>query len=179
MAKKVKPGRIIIDDLNDEERMLLAKYGDDEARDYIWAHSVPLAERIAGRFASKYSWVTWEDLLQDILLEVPKIITRYNEDRGTKPAKYLYFCFYRSAQDALRRLDPLGMRFPQRKKHPPFAYLYDRMDADNGPQSHGDGSFAETIAVGYENLLRGYLHNEAFDEKYADHNRPTDAESAD
>ena len=90
----------------------------------LWEASIPIATQVARIFASKHG-VDAEDLRQAILVEFPKLFNRFDPSRKTEFAKFIFFAFYRAAQDELRKLDPLGIKFPQRKKYPTWRYLQD------------------------------------------------------
>lgn len=122
MAKRRKRGGIHFDRLSDDDAALLARHGDTEAHAILWHSSIDQAGRIAGLFARRYPWIDHEDLTQSILLDFPKIIRRYNpviaRAKSISWNKYAYFAFYRAAQDALRREDPLGVSIPQKAHYP-------------------------------------------------------------
>ena len=158
MARK---GKISFERLPEDDLILLAKYGDREAMGVLWEACIPQVRRIVAKFANRYEWVDRDDLEQEVLCKVPHIVSKFDETRKTGVNKYFYFCFYRAAQDALRRLDPLGMKFPQRKVHPPFLMLSEISGADGSQGSDLEAS----INTAHENLLRGYEPNLDFWDK--------------
>ena len=91
----------------------------------LWEAVIPVARRVAGIIAFKYSSVDFDDMEQAILLKFPQLFNRYDPSRGTEFGKFIYFAFYSAARDELRRLDPLGVKYPQRKKYPPWKFLQD------------------------------------------------------
>ena len=151
-------GHICLERLADEDVILLAKYGDDEAIAYLWTKTIPQVNKICGLFSRKYAWIDHDDLSQEVMLKIPAFFSRYRPESGTLVNKYLYFCIYRCAQDALRRNDPLGMKFPQRKPHPqyiPLSDLWGDGEIDRTTRCLTDAS----ISKGAENIDRGYHHS--------------------
>ena len=119
---RYKRGKIDFDTLGEDETALLSHFGDTEAFNILWAASIPQVERIAGLFVRRYPWISHEDLVQTVLCDFPKLVSRYDPEkartRNITWNKYLYFAFYRAAQDALRREDPLGVKIPQKARYP-------------------------------------------------------------
>lgn len=136
---------IDLDRVTEEEVALLAVHGDKEAYGYLWAKSESTAQRLGLFFQRKYPWVDGADIAQGVLLCFPKIISRYDPEKGTPWKKYCYHCYYRSAQDFLRKLDPLGIKYPQRKHYPAYVSTEQVLDEqaiidglkslDNGKQA--------------------------------------------
>lgn len=132
-------GGIHFDKLTDDEAAVLSRHGDTEALTHLWDASIGQANRIAGLFVRRYPWINHADLTQDILVEFPKLVRRFNPDRararGISWNKYAYFAFYRAAQDALRREDPLGISIPQKAKYPSWRLLSEVSDSPNLTQA--------------------------------------------
>lgn len=101
----------------------MARHGDKEAVNVLWLSVIDQVDRIVGLFTRRYQWIVHDDLRQEILCGFPKILARYDPKKGTIWDKYCYFSFYRACQDALRREDPLGIKFPQKKQYPAFVSL--------------------------------------------------------
>ncbi len=93
----------------------------------IWQRLHPIAQRIAANYCKKYTWIDPEDLAQQMLLIVPEIIKRYDFDNtaGNSFSKYAYHRLYFEAKDCLREEDPLGIKWPQKKKYPEWHRLGD------------------------------------------------------
>ena len=107
-----------------DELALLSRFGSAEAERVLWSKSLPIVNRIAGHFHGKYPWVERDDIAQSVALEFPKIIRRFKPELAPKGVSYyLYFSFYRAAQDHMRREDPLGVRIPQKRKYPKYFHL--------------------------------------------------------
>lgn len=113
--------------LSDEDLAILARYGDKEARSYLWAKIVPKVESVVDRFAQNSRWVRSirEDVVQGVLLKYPTFIDRYDPKklRGTF-AKWLHFTLCRVTQDVLRaQKDVLGIGIPQKQEYPLWNHL--------------------------------------------------------
>ena len=119
----------------EDDIALISRFGDREAFEILWQRAIPQVERIAGRFTGKYPWIEHDDLTQNILVAFPKIVARYDpwraKERRITWNKYLYFAFYRAAQDALRREDPLGVGIPQKARYPAWCRLSEISDSQN------------------------------------------------
>lgn len=153
-------GQIDLSTLPPDDTAILAKFGDSEAFATLWAAVMPQVARIVRNLCERYPWVETEDIEQSVLMDFPKIIQRYKPEKAKSFNKYLYFSFYRSTQDALRKLDPLGIKIPHRKRYPSFSRL-----SDFGVATE------EIILAGYENIDRGHNANLEGDEWEKDEQR--------
>lgn len=119
---RVKRGKLVLPQMTEEEIAMLANGGDRESVTHLWEHSIPQIARIAGLFIRRYPWIAHDDLAQAILVEFPRLLARFNPWRARAKNitwnKYLYFSAYRTAQDILRREDPLGISIPQKAHYP-------------------------------------------------------------
>jgi hypothetical protein len=130
-----KQGNIDFIVLSEDDTALLSHNGDTEALAILWQKAVPQVGRIAGLFTRRYPWIDHEDLTQTMLVDFPKIIRRYDPERARSRKitwnKYAYFAFYRAAQDALRREDPLGVSIPQKAHYPSWRRFSEISDSAN------------------------------------------------
>ena len=86
-----------------------------------------------------------EDLVSEVVTRVPQFIERYDPDRGTPPKQFWYHTIYRAFQDALRRRDPLGISYPQRKHYPKPVAISEISSA--------------MVESGRNNMNKGYVAN--------------------
>jgi hypothetical protein len=110
-------------ELSSDEMYLHARAASIE----VYERAQPIARKIAERYCKKYAWVSADDLTQNLMLEIPKIIYTFNPDNKQKNpwSKYLYFKLYFAAKDLLRKEDPLGISWPQKKAYPNWYRLQD------------------------------------------------------
>lgn len=94
----------------------------------VYERSQPIARRIAGLYVKRYSWIDVDDLTQDLMFEIPRIMYGYRPDNsaGNPWSKFLYHKLYFKAKDALRREDPLGIGWPQKREYPAWHRLGDQ-----------------------------------------------------
>lgn len=113
--------------ISEDDLAIIACNGDRPAIRFLWEASTPLVAKLTGRFASRIGgWIDWQDVRQNVMLEVPKIIKRYKPALAKKGwSRYLACSLYRATQDVLRREDPLGVSIPQKKSYPVFCRLTD------------------------------------------------------
>lgn len=109
--------------LLDEELALLAVHGDSEAFGLLWERTIPTARRLGKFFHRRYPWIEAAEISQGVLIDFPKILNRYDPEKGVLWAKYSYISYYRACQDFLRKHDPIGIKFPQRKHYPGWCSL--------------------------------------------------------
>jgi len=93
----------------------------------VYERAGPIAEKIAKRYAKKYDWISVEDLTQNMLFDIPAIMYAYRADNAAKNpwGKYLYYKLYFLAKDYLRKEDPVGIKWPQKKAYPRWHRLGD------------------------------------------------------
>lgn len=93
----------------------------------VFVRSIPIARKLAARYCKKYGWVNPDDLAQTMILEVPRFMYSYNPNNasGTSWSKYLFHKLYFLAKDLLRKEDPLGVKWPQKKVYPKWHRLAD------------------------------------------------------
>jgi DNA-directed RNA polymerase specialized sigma24 family protein len=89
----------------------------------LWEACVPTANRVGAIFGSKYRLVDADDMAQDLLLNFHKIWRRFDPAKQSSFRVYLYYSWYYMAQDFLRKLDPLGLKPPQKKPYPLWRYI--------------------------------------------------------
>lgn len=101
--------------------------------DLVASHAMGLAKRIAKKTQLKYSWVDADDLQQNLLLRLQKWVAEYDpsHESSTTWTKYLYHKMSYYVLDLLRKEDPLGISWPQRKHYPEWSRLG---DADSAVQ---------------------------------------------
>lgn len=106
----------------------------------IWKRLLPVAQRIAANYVKKYTWIDPEDLSQKMLLIVPEIVRQYQigNAAGNSFSKYAYHRLYYEAKDCLREEDPLGIKWPQKKKYPEWHRLGDEGFSNFEIQARGD-----------------------------------------
>lgn len=134
-----------------DEVALLAKHNYGEAMSATWQRVIPQVQRVSGSICAKYPWVDAEDIIQNVLVEVPKLIRRWKPEKGKNFDRYMYFSIYRATQDALRRLDPLGVQIPQKKPYPSYRHLSEVIKG-----SHDGRRDELTVINGLDNLDRGH-----------------------
>lgn len=93
----------------------------------VYQRALPVAQRVARAYCRQYTWIDPEDLTQDLMFEVPRVMYSYREDNAAANSwsKYLYFKLQFKAKDYLRREDPLGISYPQKKQYPQWHRLGD------------------------------------------------------
>jgi DNA-directed RNA polymerase specialized sigma24 family protein len=93
----------------------------------VYERALPLAEKVARAYCKRYKWICPDDLTQDLMYEIPRIMYRYREDNaaGNSWSKYLYHRLHFLAKDVLRKEDPLGISFPQKREYPSWHRLGD------------------------------------------------------
>jgi DNA-directed RNA polymerase specialized sigma24 family protein len=93
----------------------------------VFNRALPIARLLANRYCKKYDWVSSEDLAQSMVLEIPRFMFAYDPANasGTSWSKYLYHKLYYLAKDLLRKEDPLGVKWPQKKVYPKWHRLMD------------------------------------------------------
>ena len=91
----------------------------------ILDHAMTLAQEIAHRQHRKYRWIDPEDLQQELLMRLPQWIDRFDprHQSATTWSKYLFWKMTLYVKDVLRREDPLGISWPQRKRYPAWFRL--------------------------------------------------------
>lgn len=106
-----------------EELFMLARKANVE----VYARALPIAQRVARAYCRNYTWIDPEDLTQDLMSEIPRVMYGYQEDNAFSNtwSKYLYFKLQFKAKDILRREDPLGISYPQKKQYPQWHRLGD------------------------------------------------------
>jgi len=95
--------------------------------DRLASHATTIARRIARKTVKKYHWLSADDLQQDLLVRLQKWVTQYNPHHAsdTTWSKYLYHKMSFYVLDILRKEDPLGIKWPQRKHYPEWSRLGD------------------------------------------------------
>lgn len=109
--------------LGDDELFLLARRANQE----VFKRALPIVRRIAAKYCHEYTWLNVEDLAHAMMQEVPRIAFTYREHNqwGNGWGKYLYHRLYYVAKDCLRKEDPLGIGWPQKKQYPQWHRLGD------------------------------------------------------
>ncbi len=139
----------------DHELAILAHFGDEEGSSHLWARLATLSGKIAMTFAKRYSWIDFSDLNQSILVAYPKIISRFDPSR-TKFEKYVAICFYRAAQDELRKHDPLGIGIPQKSQYPSYTHLSSFMSHSRNSHDRSFDFCDEIVNQGLSRIEKGY-----------------------
>lgn len=93
----------------------------------VYTRALPIAKSIAERYAKKYDWISAEDLTQNLMYEIPSIMYAYRDDdaSGNPWSKYLFYKLYFKGKDYLRKEDPVGIKWPQKKAYPKWHRLGD------------------------------------------------------
>jgi hypothetical protein len=93
----------------------------------VYTRALPIAKKIAERYAKKYDWISAEDLTQNLMYEIPSIMYAYRDDdaSGNPWSKYLFYKLYFKGKDYLRKEDPVGIKWPQKKQYPKWHRLGD------------------------------------------------------
>jgi hypothetical protein len=93
----------------------------------VYTRALPIAQSIAARYAKKYDWISAEDLTQNLMYEIPSIMYAYRDDdaSGNPWSKYLFYKLYFKGKDYLRKEDPVGIKWPQKKAYPKWHRLGD------------------------------------------------------
>lgn len=105
------------------DRIVLAQ-NNREAFDELWIETRPLIVRISKTIAGKYPQIDADDLASDVTLHFPVLLRRFNPTR-IEWERYIPVAVYRCALDMLRKHDPLGISYPQKKRYPSWAYIDD------------------------------------------------------
>jgi hypothetical protein len=116
-------GTLDLETIRDDDLALLARYGDKEAMSIMWVRLIPHCQRIGYKILKKYKHIESQDVVQTVLSDLPKLIGRFTPG---KAAAKTYFCIsiYRAFQDTLRKHDPLGIKYPQKRKdYPAFVSI--------------------------------------------------------
>jgi DNA-directed RNA polymerase specialized sigma subunit len=101
----------------------------------LWEAVSPIAVKVGRIFAARYSVVDADDLSQNLLSSFPRLVKRYKTKYKTPFDTFCYYTFYYAAQDELRKLDPLGIKYPQKRAYPVWRYLEDVTDQEHLRQS--------------------------------------------
>ena len=93
----------------------------------VYTRAQPIARKLAARACKKYDWVNVDDLTQNLMLEIPRFMFAYDPHSPSKTSwsKYLFHKLYFYVKDLLRKEDPLGVKWPQKKVYPKWHRLAD------------------------------------------------------
>ncbi len=137
--------------LTEDELFALARRANQE----VFARAVPIVRRVARKCCRQYSWIDADDLAGSMLQEVPRIAYNYDENAASEGwSKYLYFRLGFVARDCLRKEDPLGICWPQKKAYPQWHRLGDESlsgfvvpdtQKDDEPDNAGPDQFATDL----------------------------------
>lgn len=96
-----------------------------EVQSLIADHAMLVAARVARKVRQKYPWIDADDMTQNLLLRLDKWVAEYqpNHASATSWSKYLTHKMQFYAKDLLRKEDPLGIGWPQRKNYPTWFRL--------------------------------------------------------
>jgi DNA-directed RNA polymerase specialized sigma subunit len=95
------------------ELVTTAKAGDNNAVNQLWEGSFATIQKAASQVARRSSHnITEDDLTSEVVIEFPKILRRFQPERGVKWEQYIYYAAYRAAMDRVRASDPLGLGHP-------------------------------------------------------------------
>lgn len=110
----------------DQQVTLLNRMAIDLRRK-AYEEAQQVATAVAKRYVAKYFWEDADDLAQSLLERFDRIWERYDpeNEQGNPWGKYLYHRFSFEAKDYFRRLDPLGIGWPQKKEYPQWHRLGD------------------------------------------------------
>lgn len=110
-----------------DERVIYSRRLLAEVRNEAFEHAYGVAQKVAQKYCRKYAWEDPEDLAQSLMLRFDRIFERYDADNAAQNSwcKYLYWRFSFEAKDYFRRLDPLGVKWPQKKEYPQWHRLQD------------------------------------------------------
>lgn len=121
----------------------LAQGGDAESLALVWEAVIPIARRVARSAAARYTWLDADDLQQDLLLGVPRFLSRFRarNEHGHSFEKYVFFRLSFYIKDVLRREDPLGISYPQKLPYPQWSRLGDEsLEGYDAPDERSPGS---------------------------------------
>jgi hypothetical protein len=109
LARIEEPSRDLID---------RAQRGEQDAIAELWQLLIPMAKHRAKLTTGRYFWLDPDDIEQQLLLIIPRIIRRFDPDNSAKNtfSKYAYFRLTFEAKDVCREEDPLGIRWPHKGK---------------------------------------------------------------
>lgn len=124
-----------------------------EIQSAIATHATSVAAKIARRTQKKYPWICADDVQQDLLLRLDKWMREFEPHHGshTTWSKYLYHKMSFYAKDLLRKEDPLGIGWPQRRNYPTWFRLGEqsvRMTAATAPRSQAGHAADPQCTVG-------------------------------
>lgn len=99
-----------------------------EVQSQIADHAMGLAKKLAIKTRKKYPWICPDDMQQNLMLRLDKWVAEYQPDHGSQTtwSKFLYHKMAFYTKDLLRKEDPLGIAWPQRKKYPDWFRLGDQ-----------------------------------------------------
>lgn len=106
----------------------------------ICDHAITVAKRVAKNVVRKYPWLDADDMQQELMLRLAKWVDEYKPQHAssTKWSKYLYHKMTFYSKDVLRREDPLGISWPQRKHYPAWYRLGE--NSSRAPDKSNDES---------------------------------------
>jgi DNA-directed RNA polymerase specialized sigma subunit len=108
--------QIDYESLTSNDLVLLVHAGDNRAFEILCLSILPVAERIARNYARRYTWLDHEDIRQETLLAIHRIIKGFRPGKGASLEKYVYHRITYEVKDVLRCEDPLGISWPQKGK---------------------------------------------------------------
>lgn len=93
----------------------------------VYERSLPVAQKVARSYCKRYTWIDADDLTQDLMYEIPRIMYSFREENsaGNPWSKFLYHKLYFKCKDYLRKEDPLGICWPQKRQYPAWHRLGD------------------------------------------------------
>lgn len=125
IAEKTTPQQIAAtyDGMTPDELYAVAR----SANVAVYERSIPVARRVARTYCKRYAWIDEDDLLQNLMFELPRILYSYRDDNsaGNPWSKFLYHKLYFKCKDILRKEDPLGLSWPQKREYPAWHRLGD------------------------------------------------------
>jgi DNA-directed RNA polymerase specialized sigma24 family protein len=130
-------------ELNVDEMFMLARRANTE----VFERALPIVQKVARAYCRRYEWINQEDLVQDLMCEVPRVMYGYREDNdaGNVWSKYLYWRLQFKAKDVLRREDPLGISHPQKRKYPAWHRLGDESLDGFDPKDHRESVASDEL----------------------------------
>lgn len=112
-----------------DDQVALVYQSLEEVRLRAYEGAYTTAINVAKKYCSsaKYFWEDPEDLANSLMERFPAIWNKFDSEneQGVVWEKYLYWRFYFEAKDYFRRLDPLGIKWPQKKEYPQWHRLGD------------------------------------------------------
>jgi len=126
--------KIDLSKMETDDVFLLARRANVE----VYERALPVAQKVARAYCRRYDWISVDDLVQDLMFEIPRVMYGFREDNaaGNNWSKYLYFKLGFKAKDILRREDPLGISHPQKKAYPQWHRLGDESLSGFDPKDH-------------------------------------------